>query len=286
MPRFAVGGPNPTEIHFQDVGAGQPVVLIHGWPLSHRMWESQVNALVADGFRCIAYDRRGFGESGQPIGGYDYDTLADDLHALMTHLDLHEAVLVGFSMGGGEVVRYMRKYGPGRIARVALLGAVTPFLLKMADNTEGVDRKVFDTMLAAVRSDRIRFLERFFIDFYNYAPGNVLVAHDLIAYSKSIAWMASPLATQQCITAFGTTDFRADLDAVTVPALIVHGDSDRIVPLAVSAARTHSMLNGSRLAVLRGAPHGFVATHSEELNALLLDFLLRPTHPKAVVPKE
>jgi len=242
------------------------------------MWESQVNALLTEGFRCVTYDRRGFGDSGRPEGGFDYDTLAADLNALMSQLNLRDAVLVGFSMGGGEVARYLKVFGSARVSRAVLLGSVTPFLLKTDTTTEGVDGKVFEEMLAAVRTDRIAFLEKFFVEFYSAAPGKSLAGNDLIAYSKAVAWMASPLATQQCITAFGTTDFREDLAAITVPTLVVHGDSDRIVPLADSAVRSHAMIRDSRLAVLRGAPHGFTATHAEELNALLLDFLLRPPH--------
>lgn len=273
MPTVNSGGAFPTAIHYEDVGAGRPVVLIHGWPLSHRMWESQVNALTARGYRCIAYDRRGFGESGRPAGGYDYDTFADDLQALVLHLDLRDVTLVGFSMGGGEVARYLGRFGPDRIKQAVLLGAITPYLLKSDDNPEGVDGKAFDATISAVRSNRIAFLDRFFIDFYNAVPGNPLIGKDLIAYSKAIAWMASPLATQQCITAFGTTDFRADLATFSVPTLIVHGDGDRIVPLQVSAPRARAIILGSRLEVLRGAPHGFAATHADELNALLLGFL-------------
>ena len=255
MPLVRSNGNDPVDINYIDVGAGQPVVLIHGWPLSHRMWESQVNALTENGFRCIAYDRRGFGNSSHAME-FDYDVFAEDLQALMVHLDLHDAVLVGFSMGGGEVARYLARYGDARVASAVFLGAVTPFLLRGPDNPGGVDGRVFDEMLAAVKTDRVAFLHRFFIDFYNAVPGNTRIAQDLVAYSKAIAWMASPLATQQCIVAFGNTDFRADLATITVPTLIVHGGADRIVPLAASAPRTHALIPDSRLEVLRGAPTG------------------------------
>ena len=271
MPHVATTGAHATELYYQDLGEGRPVVLVHGWPLSHRMWESQTNALLAAGHRVIAYDRRGFGESGKPAGGYDYDTFADDLHALMTTLDLRDAALVGFSMGGGEVARYVGRHGEGRLRRAALLGAVPPFLLKTADNPEGVPQEVFDGMLAAVRENRVAFLDGFFRDFYNLDA--VDAPADLVAFSKWIAWAASPIATQQCIVAFGTTDFRDDLAKLTVPTLVAHGDADRIVPLDVSARRAHAMIRGSRLEVLPGAPHGFAATHAAALNALLLDFL-------------
>ena len=216
MPFVKTKGAHATEIHYQDLGKGQPVVMIHGWPLSHRMWESQVSALTDAGYRCVAYDRRGFGESGKPVGGYDYDTLASDLNDLMTQLDLRDAVLVGFSMGGGEVARYIGRYGSERVAKAMLLGAVPPFLLKTSDNPEGVDKKLFDGMIDGVKKDRIAFLEEFFPNFYNHDPKSKSASADLIPFSKWIAWGASPLATQQCITAFGTTDFRPDLKKIAV----------------------------------------------------------------------
>ena len=273
MPFVKTTGAHATDIHYQDIGKGQPVVLIHGWPLSHRMWESQINALTAAGYRCIAYDRRGFGDSGKPTGGYDYDTFASDLNDLMTELDLRDAALAGFSMGGGEVARYLGRYGADRVSKAMLLGAVPPFLLKTADNPEGVDKAVFDGMLAAVTKDRVAFLEEFFPNFYNYDATSKNISADVIPFSKWVAWGASPLATQQCIVAFGTTDFRGDLKKITVPTLIVHGDSDRIVPLEVSGKRSHDMIKGSRLEVLKGAPHGFAATHAPQLNTLMIDFL-------------
>ena len=273
MPYLKTTGTHPTDIHYHDVGTGKPVVLIHGWPLSHRMWEAQINALVDAGYRCIAYDRRGFGESGKPAGGYDYDTFASDLNDLMTSLDLRGAALAGFSMGGGEVARYLGKYGSERVSKAMLLGAVPPFLLKTADNPEGVDKSVFDGMIASVKKDRIAFLEEFFKNFYNYEPGAKGVSADLIPFSKWVAWGASPVATQQCIVAFGTTDFRKDLAKITVPTLIAHGDSDRIVPFEVSGKRSHAMIKGSRLEVVKGAPHGFAATHAQKLSDLMLDFL-------------
>ncbi|AEG91117.1 alpha/beta fold hydrolase [Ramlibacter tataouinensis] len=272
MPRLQTTGPHATELYYVDQGQGQPVVLIHGWPLSHRMWESQITALTEAGYRCIAYDRRGFGESGRPVGGYDYDTFAADLDALMTQLDLQGAVLAGFSMGGGEVARYIGRHGTRRVAKAMLLGAVPPYLLKAADNPQGVDRSVFDGMLAGVKQDRIGFLAGFFPGFYNLEPGDAR-GQDLLAFSKWIAWAASPLATQQCIVAFGGTDFRDDLKKFDVPTCIVHGDSDRIVPVEVSGQRAQQMIRGSRLELLRGAPHGFAATHAQELNAKMLAFL-------------
>jgi peroxiredoxin len=262
-----------TELYYMDVGEGQPVVLIHGWPLSHRMWESQINALVDAGFRCIAYDRRGFGDSGKPSGGYDYDTFASDLNDLILALDLNDVVLVGFSMGGGEVARYIGTYGTERVVKAALLGSVPPFLLQTDDNPHGAPQAVFDGMLAGVKHDRIAFLDGFLANFYNTDTKYDGVAADLVPYSKSLAWPAMPLATQQCITAFGTTDFRDDLAKFTIPTLVVHGDADRIVPIDISGRMSAAAIEGSRFEVLAGAPHGFAATHPAQLNAILLDFL-------------
>ena len=262
-----------TELYYTDVGHGQPIVLIHGWPLSHRMWESQINALVDAGYRCIAYDRRGFGDSGKPAGGYDYDTFASDLNDLILGLDLNDIVLVGFSMGGGEVARYIGTYGTARIAKAMLLGAVPPFLLQTDDNPHGAPQAVFDGMIAGVKHDRLAFLDGFFPNFYNSDANYPGVSADLIPYSKSIAWVASPLGTQECITAFGTTDFRDDLSRVDVPTLVVHGDEDRIVPIAISGAMSAARIKDSQYEVLVGAPHGFAATHADQLNVLMLAFL-------------
>jgi non-heme chloroperoxidase len=270
MPTIQTSGTYPTELYYYEQGQGRPVVLIHGWPLSHRMWESQITALSEAGYRVIAYDRRGFGQSGRPTGGYDYDTFAADLNDLLEQLDLRDVTLAGFSMGGGEVARYIGRYGTGRVAKAALLGAVPPFLLKTGDNPEGVEKSVFDGMQAGVRQDRIAFLQNFFPSFYNLQPGQ---SEDLLAFSKWIAWAASPLATEQCIVAFGQTDFRADLAKFDIPTLVAHGDADQIVPIAVSGQRSHELIAGSRLEVVQGAPHGFAATHAQQLNALLLDFL-------------
>lgn len=275
MPHFTTSATPTTDLFFQDLGDGPPVVLIHGWPLSHRMWESQVTALTAAGFRCIAYDRRGFGESERSTGGYDYDTFASDLNDLLVHLDLNRVTLAGFSMGGGEVARYIGRYGEGRIAKAMLLGAVPPFLLKTADNPDGADQEVFDGMIAGIAADRLGFLDQFFPNFYNADTWTVGAHADLIAFSKWLAWGASPLGTRACVTAFGTTDFRGDLARFTVPTLIVHGDADRIVPLDISARKSHALVRGSRLEVIPGAPHGFAATHAAALNALMLDFLRR-----------
>jgi len=273
MPSVKTSAAPSTDLHYVDIGSGKPVVLIHGWPMSHRMWESQINALVEAGYRCIAYDRRGFGDSGKPTGGYDYDTFASDLNDLMMSLDLREATLTGFSMGGGEVARYIGRYGASRVSKTMLLGSVTPFLLKTADNPDGAPQELFDGMLAGVKKDRVAFLDEFFGNFYNTDVTYEGVSADLVPYSKSIAWVASPVGTQQCIVAFGTTDFRKDLEKFDVPTLVAHGDADRIVPFAISGKKAAAAIKGSRLETFAGAPHGFTATHAAQLNALMLEFL-------------
>ncbi len=273
MPSVKTTAGPSTDIYYESLGKGPPVVLIHGWPLSGRMWEGQVNALTDAGFRCITYDRRGFGSSGRPPGGYDYDTFASDLRDLIIGLDLHDAAIAGFSMGGGEVARYLGRYGADRVSKAMLIGAVPPFLLRTKDNPEGVDKAVFDGMIQGVKRDRIAFLDGFIRLFYNWEAGKPTVHDDVIAHDKLIAWPASPLGTRQCIVAFGTTDFREDLKKITTPTLVVHGDDDRIVPLEVSGKRAAAMIRGSRLEVLEGAPHGLLATHGSRLSELMLDFL-------------
>lgn len=273
MPTIETTAAPTTTLHYVDLGRGQPVVLIHGWPLSHRMWESQIFALTNAGYRVVAYDRRGFGQSGQPAGGYDYDAFASDLNDLMTTLDLRDAVLAGFSMGGGEVARYLARYGETRVRKAMLLGAVPPFLLRTDDNPHGAPQELFDGMVAAITKDRVGFLDQFFPNFYNWDENAKKASADLIPFSKWIAWGASPLGTRDCVTAFGTTDFRKDLEKITVPVLVAHGDADRIVPIDISGKLSAKMLKDARYEVVKGAPHGFAATHAEQLNALMLDFL-------------
>jgi peroxiredoxin len=262
--------PVTTGLWYEDLGSGRPVVLIHGWPLSHRMWEAQLFALLEAGHRVIAYDRRGFGGSGRPGSGYDYDTFAADLNDVIEGLDLHDVTLVGFSMGGGEVARYLGTYGESRVSQAVLAGAVTPYLLAGDDNPDGVPAKVFEGMLTGVREDRLAFLEGFFPGFYG-KKGAKRAGGDLIAFSKAIAWMASPIATLECVRAFGFTDFRADLRKITVPLTVVHGDDDAIVPFAKSGKRVPEFAPHARVEVIDGAPHGFAATHARAFNALLLD---------------
>ena len=275
MPMLKVGADahTPVELHYEDYGSGKPVVLIHGWPLSGRSWEAQVPALVQAGYRVITYDRRGFGKSSQPWTGYDYDTFAADLDSLLTQLDLNGVTLVGFSMGGGEVARYIGRFGTKRIAKAVFAAAVPPFLYKSADNPEGgLDDATIAQFENGVKTDRLAFLEAFTSNFFK-AGDKMKVSESQRVYARNIAAFASPKGTLDCIGAFGRTDFRGDLAKVNVPTLVIHGDSDAIVPFEVSGARTHKAIAGSRLTLVKGAPHGFNASHAAEFNKGLLDFL-------------
>ena len=271
-----VGNENsaPVELYYEDHGSGSPVVLIHGWPLSGRSWENQVPALVEAGHRVITYDRRGFGRSSQPWTGYDYDTFAADLDALLNHLDLGDVTLVGFSMGGGEVVRYIGRFGTARVSRAVLAAAVPPYLYKSDDNPEGgLDDATIGQFQDAVRSDRVAFLEDFTTNFFTAGEKTDLISEPTRLYNREIAAFASPKGTLDCIAAFGYTDFRDDLAKVTVPTLVIHGDSDAIVPFEVSGKRSHEAIEGSSPVLIEGGPHGINATHAEQFNRALIDFL-------------
>ncbi len=275
MSRINVGQENstPIDLYYEDHGSGTPVVLIHGWPLSGASWEKQTAALLAAGHRVITYDRRGFGRSSQPATGYDYDTFAADLHKLMTKLDLRDAALVGFSMGGGEVARYLGKYGSDRVSKAVFIASVPPFLLKTADNPEGVDGSVFEGIQQAIAADRPAFLAAFLANFYNVdVLGGKQISNQAVQANWNVAVGASPKGTYDCVPAWGT-DFRKDLPKITVPTLVIHGDADRIVPLAVSGARTQKAVKGARLVVVEGGPHGLTWTHAEKVNAELVAFL-------------
>jgi non-heme chloroperoxidase len=275
MPFVNVGQENSgsIDLYYEDHGEGRPVVLIHGWPLSGRSWEKQVSALLAAGHRVVTYDRRGFGESSRPATGYDYDTFASDLHLLLTKLDLHDAALVGFSMGGGEVARYVGTHGSERVKKVAFLAAITPFLLKTPDNPAGVDASVFDGIKAGIAKDRLAFLTSFFANFYNVdVLGGKLISSEEVQSSWNIASGASPKGTLDSVSAW-LTDFRADLEKIRVPSLVIHGDADRIVPIEVSGKRTHDLIKGSRMVTIEGGPHGINLTHADQVNRELVDFL-------------
>lgn len=276
MPRVTVGEENGTavELHYEDFGSGRPVVLIHGWPLSGRSWENQVPALVEDGYRVITYDRRGFGSSSQPWNGYDYDTFAADLHALLEHLDLTDVTLVGFSMGGGEVARYVGRYGADRIGKAVFAAAVPPFLHKSPENPDGgVDDATLTGFHDGLRADRIAFVDGFVTGFFSVGDRHDLVSEPLRQYNVAIAAGASAKGTLDCTTAFSTTDFRDDLAKFTIPTLVIHGDSDAIVPFEVSGKRTAEAIPDSKLVLVPDAPHGLNVTHADTFNAELLAFL-------------
>ncbi|CAM4162908.1 alpha/beta fold hydrolase [Gillisia hiemivivida] len=262
-----------VNIFYEDFGKGQPVILIHGWPLSHRMWEYQIEEIINAGFRCITYDRRGFGESGKPWGKYDYDTLASDLNNLIDHLNLSDSILVGFSMGGGEVARFIGNYGTNKISKAALISAVPPFMLKTSDNPEGLDKEVFEGFKKNVREDRAGFLAGFGDKFVNYSDNKEKISKDQVHLNWSIACKASPKATIDCVDSFGLTDFREDLRKFDVPALVVHGDADQIVPIDVAGKKSKDLISNAKYEVIKDAPHGLVFTHKKVFNKILIDFL-------------
>lgn len=275
MPRISVGIENeaPVEIHYEDHGGGRPVMLIHGFPLDVSSWERQERELLANGYRVISYDRRGFGRSSRPVVGYDYDTFAADLNALLEHLDVADVALVGFSMGTGEVTRYLGTYGSGRVRKAALLGAIPPFLLKTADNPAGVDGEVFDGIKAAIVKDRYAYLEDLFNDFYNVDVfGGSRISDRAWQASFVVAAGASPSATYACVDSW-LTDFRGDLESVDVPTLVVHGTEDRILPIGATAERLPALIDDVRLVRIEGGPHNIAWTHPEEVNRVLLEFL-------------
>jgi non-heme chloroperoxidase len=277
MPVISVGKENSgsIDLYYEDHGTGRPVVLIHGWPLSGRSWEKQVPALLEAGHRVITYDRRGFGDSSKPTSGYDYDRLAADVHTIITELDLRDVTLVGFSMGGGEVARYLGAYGNARVKRAVFMAAIPPFFVKTGNNPAGVDASVFEGIKKALVADRPAFLSKFFADFYNVdVLGGKRISDEVVRLSWNIAAGASPTGTLQCVTSWAT-DFRDDLRRLGVQTLVIHGDSDRIVPLEVSGQLTHQAVAGSRLAVVAGGPHGLNWTHAEDVNRELVSFLAR-----------
>jgi pimeloyl-ACP methyl ester carboxylesterase len=275
MPTVTVGHENSAgiEIHYEDHGAGQPVVLIHGYPLSGRAWDKQVPALLDAGYRVITYDRRGFGQSSQPVTGYDYDTFAADLHALLEHLDLRDAVLAGHSMGTGEVTRYLGRYGPGRVAKGVLVAPIPPYLLQAGDNPEGVPQALFDGFAAAARADTPAWMKGFLENFYNYDTlRGTLISDQAFQASWNLAVTASATAAVACIATW-TTDFRDDLPKIDVPVLVIQGDADRVLPLDKTGQRLPALIKDVQLTVIDGGPHAIPWTHAAQVNTALLDFL-------------
>jgi non-heme chloroperoxidase len=275
MPMVTVGRENSAdiEIHYEDHGAGQPVVLIHGYPLSGRGWDKQVPALLAAGHRVITYDRRGFGASSQPTTGYDYDTFAADLTALLEHLDLREAVLVGHSMGTGEVTRYLGTRGSARVAKGVLVSPIPPYLLQTPDNPEGVPQSVFDGFAQAAQADAPAWMKGFLDNFYNAETLlGTLVSEQAYQASWNIAVAASATAAVACIPTWAT-DFRADLPKIDVPMLVIQGDADNVLPIDKTGRRLPGLVHDLRLVVIQGGPHGIPWTHADQVNTALLDFI-------------
>ncbi|HEX9231874.1 MAG TPA: alpha/beta hydrolase [Jatrophihabitantaceae bacterium] len=275
MPYVNVGQENsgPIDIYYEDHGSGTPVVLIHGYPLNGASWEKQAAALLDAGYRVITYDRRGFGKSSQPSVGYEYDTFAADLDALMTKLDLRGAVIGGFSMGTGEVTRYLSRYGSGRVSKAALFGPIPPFLLKTPDNPEGVDQSVFDGIKAAIVADRFAYQKAFLDNFYNVDTyGGTRISDQAWQASFNVAVSASATATLACVDTW-LTDFRGDLPKIDVPTLVVQGDADRILPYEATGKRLPGLIKDLKYVVVEGGPHAIGWTHADEVNAALLDFL-------------
>ena len=290
MPYLNVGKENSTEIdlYYEDHGSGDPVVLIHGYPLNGASWEKQLPVLLAAGRRVITYDRRGFGKSSQPTSGYNYDRFAEDLLKLVTKLKLRNFALVGFSMGGGEVARYIGKHGSKDVSHAVFISSVPPFLLKTPDNQEGVDGSVFEGIQKAITTDRYSFFTDFFKNFYNTdALLGKRVSEQAVQASWNVAAGASATASLACVPTWHE-DFRKDVSRIDVPTLVIHGDADRIVPIAAAGERTAKLIKGARLSVVKDGPHCITWTHAEEVNDELVNFLGKGTakHTPAEAPRK
>jgi non-heme chloroperoxidase len=275
MPKVTVGRENSADIdiHYEDHGTGQPVVLIHGYPLSGRAWDKQVPALLEAGYRVITYDRRGFGQSSQPTSGYDYDTFAADLSTLLEHLDLRDAVLAGHSMGTGEVTRYLSRYGSGRVAKGVLVSPIPPYLLQADDNPDGVPGSLFDGFAAAARADTPAWMKGFLDNFYNVDTlRGTLISDQAWQASWNLAVTASATAAVACISTW-TTDFRDDLPKIDVPILVIQGDADQVLPLDKTGQRLPALIKDARLTVVEGGPHAIPWTHADQVNTALLGFI-------------
>ena len=261
------------KIFYQEYGMGKPVLFIHGWPLNHEMWEYQLAELPKHNLRCITYDRRGFGKSDRTWENYDYDTLAGDLNELIIQLNLTEVILVGFSMGGGEIARYIGKYGTEKIEKVVLISSVTPYMLKTNDNPEGVKKEMFDDMVDKITADRPEFIKEFGKQFYGVDVLNQPISKAMLEWNQTQCLMSSLNATVDCLRSFSETDFKNDLKKIDIPVLIIHGDADKTVPIKVSGDKTAALLPNAKYIVYTNAPHGLFITEKEKLNADLLSFI-------------
>lgn len=266
----------PIELYYQDQGTGQPVVLIHGYPLNGDSWEKQTRELLDLGYRVITYDRRGFGRSSKVATGYDYDTFAADLNAVLETLDLHEVTLVGFSMGTGELARYVARYGTDRVARLAFLASLEPFLVQRDDNPEGVPQEVFDGIVAAAKTDRYAWFTQFYADFYNLDENlGSRISEEVVRASWNTAVGSAPVAAYAVVSSW-IEDFRSDVAAVRdapLPTLILHGTGDRILPIDATGRRFRELVPDAEYVEVEGAPHGLLWTHADEVNAALRTFL-------------
>ena len=271
MPRLTTS--DNTEIYVKEWGTGRPVVLMHGWPLSSDSWDDQAMAIADAGYRAIAYDRRGFGRSSQPWSGYDYDTLSDDLASVMEQTSCKDATIVGFSMGGGEVARYMSRHGGKGVAQAALVSSVVPFMLKTADNPDGTPKSTFDAMSKAMKEDRAKFFAGFFKDFFGVSETKHPTSEETLEWARAVSMQAGLKGTLDCAAAFANTDFRPDLASINVPTLIIHGTADKTVPIDASGRAAAKGIKGSKLLEYEGAAHGLFATEKERFTRDLLAFL-------------
>ena len=288
MPYVTVGKENSGDIqlYYEDHGSGAPVVLIHGYPLSGASWEKQLPPLLAAGHRVITYDRRGFGRSSQPASGYNYDTFAEDLYKLLSHLNLRDFALVGFSMGGGEVARYIGKYGSKGVTHAVFVASIPPFLLKTADNPEGVDSAVFQGIQKAVATDRYAFFTEFFKNFFNTDVFlGKRISQQAVQASWNVAAGASPTASLACVPTW-YEDFRENLGRIDVPTLVIHGDADRIVPIGASGQKTAGLVKGARLVTIKDGPHAVNWTHADEVNTELVNFLGKAATTRAAASRQ
>jgi non-heme chloroperoxidase len=277
MPYVTVGQENSTDIqlYYEDHGAGQPIILIHGFPLSGRAWERQERALLEAGFRVITYDRRGFGKSSQPTIGYDYDTFSADLSMLINSLDLHDVDLMGHSMGGGEIVRYLGTYGSARIRRAVIISGVPPYLLQTPETPNGVPQEVFDEIAAGLRADRFAYFVEWNKNFFNLDVNlGKRIGEEAVQDAWNTAVAASPTGTLGCVPSW-YTDFRADLPNIDVPVLIIHGTEDRVLPIEACGPRTHEAIRGSEFVAIEGADHGLCWTYADEVNDVVVPFLTK-----------
>ncbi|WP_332452982.1 alpha/beta hydrolase [Chryseobacterium aquaticum] len=273
MPYITKQNEKNYQLYYEDFGHGQPIILIHGWPLSGKSWEAQVPFLLELGYRVISYDRRGFGKSSPTADGYDYDGLTADLHELITELELKNVILFGFSMGGGEVVRYLTNYGSENIDKVALISSIIPIVKQREDNPNGVPQDDLNEIMENLKKNRVTFLETFHKNFYNYGLLSQTVSQAQLDYDWSIASCASPIATIKCAESWANTDFRPELSNVNVKTLIVHGDDDQIVPIDTAGRQAAEGISNNEFVVIEGAPHGLNVTHADQLNSILANFL-------------